>query len=282
MLSLRGRRRNVRSACPDWKSRVYGITGFTSIAKTSDDLRRAVAAYGVISAAMLVYDDFMSYKSGVYKHVFGNVVGWHGINIVGYDDNERYFIGKNTWGKGWGENGFFRISYEEIYMNSNFGTSALAFDGTVIPVVTDPIPDLEPYQPATPSDPSASQPGTPTDGINIGEQNGGSSCFIATAAYGSSLSPEVGILKDFRDRHLMGNAVGRLIVQAYCRFSPSIARFISNKPFLRFVARSLLTPVVYGVKHPVAAVCVLLSLCFGFVAFGFRIGHLRGGNGRSN
>ncbi len=34
--------------------------------------------------------------------------------IVGYDDAGQYFIIKNSWGTGWGEDGYARISYSEI------------------------------------------------------------------------------------------------------------------------------------------------------------------------
>ena len=29
----------------------------------------------------------------------------HGVTIVGYNDDYEYWICKNSWGKGWGENG---------------------------------------------------------------------------------------------------------------------------------------------------------------------------------
>ena len=35
------------------------------------------------------------------------------ISIVGYDDTAGCWIGKNSWGPGWGEKGFFRIAYGE-------------------------------------------------------------------------------------------------------------------------------------------------------------------------
>ena len=36
-------------------------------------------------------------------------IGGHAVAVVGYDDTEGYWICKNSWGKSWGENGFFRI-----------------------------------------------------------------------------------------------------------------------------------------------------------------------------
>lgn len=37
-----------------------------------------------MSSGFDVYQDFMNYKSGVYKHVSGSLLGGHAVKIVGY------------------------------------------------------------------------------------------------------------------------------------------------------------------------------------------------------
>jgi hypothetical protein len=40
--------------------------------------------------------------------------GLHATLIVGYDDTQNCWISKNSWGRSWGDNGFFRIAYGEV------------------------------------------------------------------------------------------------------------------------------------------------------------------------
>ena len=69
-------------------------------------------------------------------------------------------------------------------------------------------------------------------------------CFIATAAFGSPLAPEVLVFRRYRDEVLLASRVGRIFVNAYYAASPPFALFISKHGFLRTVIRSvLLQPV---------------------------------------
>lgn len=70
-----------------------------------------IAACGPLAVGFSVYEDFTSYASGVYHHVSGDLLGGHAVCIVGYDDTQRCWICKNSWGTSWGEQGFFRIAY---------------------------------------------------------------------------------------------------------------------------------------------------------------------------
>ncbi|MCI5128907.1 MAG: hypothetical protein D3907_10505 [Candidatus Electrothrix sp. AUS3] len=70
------------------------------------------------------------------------------------------------------------------------------------------------------------------------------SCFVATAAYGSIFHPAVAILRNFRDRFMLDNAVSRSLVRLYYRYSPPIADMIHNSTVLRPMTRILLMPII--------------------------------------
>lgn len=91
------------------------------------------------------------------------------------------------------------------------------------------------------------------------------SCFIATAAYGSWLEPEVETLRVFRDQQLLSNAAGRWFVDFYYRHSPPVADYIRERESLRAAVRAVLAIVVMAVRYPlIALTIILLPLVFRF------------------
>jgi hypothetical protein len=67
---------------------------------------------------------------------------------------------------------------------------------------------------------------------------GGRTCFIATAVHGAN-SPEVQLLREFRDGLLVNHSAGRKFVSIYERLSPPLADFISNRQIPKAMARGL-------------------------------------------
>jgi hypothetical protein len=77
-----------------------------------------------------------------------------------------------------------------------------------------------------------------------GGSGGGASCFIATAAYGSSIEWQVKLLGEFRDRFLLISSVGKGFVNFYYIYSPPIAKFVAKHESARFIVRLSLLPAV--------------------------------------
>lgn len=75
-----------------------------------------------------------------------------------------------------------------------------------------------------------------------------SKCFIATATYGSELSPEVTLLRNFRDLDVVRTSSGRSFMVVfnafYYSFSPRVAAVIASNNLLRMMMAGILYPLV--------------------------------------
>jgi hypothetical protein len=77
----------------------------------------------------------------------------------------------------------------------------------------------------------------------------GGGCFIATAAYGTSIARQIDVLREFRDVVLLESTTGSQFVALYYRLSPPVADFISANSFLRTLVRELVVdPIVWVVE----------------------------------
>lgn len=119
-------------SCKDASRRTYKISNFSKPTAWSKDLDslRAALQKGPLVTTLMVFEDFMSYSSGVYKHTTGKFLGGHAISIVGYDDTTQSFIIRNSWGPEWGEKGFGHVSYTDL---SGVGSQTWQFE---IPAAT--------------------------------------------------------------------------------------------------------------------------------------------------
>jgi len=133
-------------ACANWQANAYKIDGWSYVVNGNpadlSAIKNALYINGPVVAWMKLYEDFNHYGGGVYSYTSGNYTGWdHFVVIVGWDDSKGALKCKNSWGTGWGEEGFFWISYNELYGagTTEFGKWVYAF-GNVIqtPITTGP------------------------------------------------------------------------------------------------------------------------------------------------
>jgi len=112
-------------------------------------------------------------------------------------------------------------------------------------------------------------------GVAAGGGGGGGGCFIATAAYGSYMESHVKVLREFRDRFLLTNTVGKAFVDLYYTYSPPVANFIVNYDTLRLMVRCSLLPVVglswMSLNIGLSITLVLISLLICFIGAGATI-----------
>ena len=72
-----------------------------------------------MTAAFTVYEDFLTYKSGVYQHQTGSALGGHAIKMIGWgtEDGEDYWLCVNSWNNTWGDQGLFKIKQGDCGIN---------------------------------------------------------------------------------------------------------------------------------------------------------------------
>ena len=85
-----------------------------------------------------------------------------------------------------------------------------------------------------------------TDNTVLPEQKP-SGCLIATAAFGSELTPQVQYLRDFREHYILSTASGSAFMSAfnsvYYSFSPQVAAYEREQPWLQATVKAALYPL---------------------------------------
>jgi len=86
-------------------SKAYGVHD------SVEAIQKEIMTYGPVEAAFSVYKDFLTYKSGVYKHESGGMLGGHAVRMLGWgvDNGTPYWLIANSWNADWGDKGYFKI-----------------------------------------------------------------------------------------------------------------------------------------------------------------------------
>jgi hypothetical protein len=110
----------------DWKkAHVCDCVGAYKIINT-EALIKAGLATGPVTLAFGVCRSFMNYKNGYYKcDCNGQYVGLHAVTGVGFGntpapENKCYYKVKNSWGTGWGIQGYFMIYCDQCGMSGTY------------------------------------------------------------------------------------------------------------------------------------------------------------------
>ena len=104
----------VDGTCKDTKNpKIASIEGFTQL-KTNDydALMVALANQGPVSISVAA-SAWSFYSSGIFSQNCGTDIN-HAVVAVGYgvEKGKKFWIVRNSWGTGWGENGYIRIMRE--------------------------------------------------------------------------------------------------------------------------------------------------------------------------
>ena len=87
--------------------------GYVSIKGSSEEaLKNAIATVGPVAVAIHVQDSLRSYSSGVYYDPTCKGGRDHAVLVVGYgtENGMDYWLVKNSWGAGFGQDGFIKMA----------------------------------------------------------------------------------------------------------------------------------------------------------------------------
>lgn len=97
----------------------HKIVLYRRLTQGLDDMKSSLASGIPFVFGFSVYESFESdrvAKTGILylPQEHESLVGGHAVLAVGYDDRQKRFLVRNSWGADWGQNGHFTIPYEYL------------------------------------------------------------------------------------------------------------------------------------------------------------------------
>ena len=104
----------------------YKAKDYDTFMQNPEAVKEELSKNGPMELAFSVYQDFMTYKSGVYYHVSGSKLGGHAVKLIGYGTDPEtgleYWLCQNSWGPKWGDKGYFKIKIGDSDSNNDIVT----------------------------------------------------------------------------------------------------------------------------------------------------------------
>lgn len=93
------------------------VMGTARVRQKEEDFKKVLASGLPIVGGFAVMSSFVSEAvsktgMGVMPTPDEEMLGGHAIMVVGYCDEKRQWIVRNSWGEGWGDKGYFYMPYE--------------------------------------------------------------------------------------------------------------------------------------------------------------------------
>ena len=115
----------------------YFVGSSSSVPSTSA-IKQAIYDHGPVAVAVYVNSTFQNYSGGIYNSCTNSSPN-HAVVLVGW--GSTYWIMRNSWGTGWGESGYMRITFG--CSNIGYAATYAVPDGGSPP----PPPPDDPYEP---------------------------------------------------------------------------------------------------------------------------------------
>jgi cathepsin L len=92
-----------------YRALIWGFVG-NGISPSIHQLKVALLEHGPLAVCVRATDLFHAYSTGVFNEDARGETN-HVVTLVGWDDSKKAWRIKNSWGEGWGEQGYMWIAY---------------------------------------------------------------------------------------------------------------------------------------------------------------------------
>lgn len=95
--------------------------GHAQIPQSPEAIKTALVQNHAVIFGMRVYESFMAEQTAktgfvpIPNIMTEKLMGGHALIIVGYDDDNKWYVVKNSWGTSWGDQGYCYIPYAVIH-----------------------------------------------------------------------------------------------------------------------------------------------------------------------
>lgn len=88
-----------------------------------------ISNFGPVTATFVLYEDFLTYKSGIYRYTTGKNLGMVTGRVIGYgiENGVKYWLVAMSWNETWGDNGYVKIlrGVQEVDIESEIVTGEM-------------------------------------------------------------------------------------------------------------------------------------------------------------
>jgi len=116
---------DTTGTCNSSCSKIIQVTGWKLLGNDITAIKNAIYNYGPVNTSMYSgFPGFVNYDGSYVMYYPGTEGTDHAVMIIGWDDSMLHdggtgaWICKNSWGTGWGDNGFFYIAYGSAKIGS--------------------------------------------------------------------------------------------------------------------------------------------------------------------
>jgi cathepsin L len=119
-----GKQQSCNKKAPaSYKVTVWGFVKDNGSIPSVSQMKQAMCDHGAVSVTVRATNLFQAYTSGVFDESAPGSIN-HAVTLIGWDDSKQAWLLKNSWGPGWGDNGYMWIKYT----SNNVGYAAAWVD----------------------------------------------------------------------------------------------------------------------------------------------------------